>query len=96
MTLPKKLTKRYFISLPAGSVLISGVTDSDAVPKLVTAVKPADERQEQWSQIVQMRVDQRNCYWFPSQAEYIKWWGSLVKNIPERLRSEPDVTNRPV
>jgi len=70
----EKLTKRFFMGLPAGVYLVSGVGGFTPFERDFEAeVSSQETRQAQWQQIKQARVDRCTCMVFESKHAYDEW-----------------------
>jgi hypothetical protein len=74
-----KLTKQFFINLPAGVYLVSNVGDSPRQRSFAEYVVSLSERENQWARIRAARVDQRTCMIFVSEESFRQW---LDHNFP--------------
>jgi hypothetical protein len=77
-----KLTKNYFMALPAGLYLISNCMKSIGEPIFADFVQPRPSRQSQWQAIVAARANGRVCHVFSSKAAFRKW----ISNLTPRFR----------
>ena len=70
-----KLTKEFFMNLPAGVFLASKVAHSPSEPSFAEYVAPLAERENQWRRIRATRADQRLCHVFKDEAAFRECWG---------------------
>ncbi|MFA6015445.1 MAG: hypothetical protein WC742_10295 [Gallionellaceae bacterium] len=70
-----KLSKKYFMSIPAGSFLASncGHSRTESIFAEVVASSTAD-KELQWGRIVKVSADQRQCQIFNTRKEYEAAW----------------------
>jgi hypothetical protein len=65
-----KLRKKYFMTIPAGKYLVSGVGSSPTIRFFMEYVSHLSERNEQWKRIVEASVDQRTCFLYENAENY--------------------------
>jgi hypothetical protein len=80
----KKLTKKFFMGLPAGVFLASNCFTSPQKPMFAQYVVPLEEREKQWKQICKANVDQRNCHTFKDEVAFRKWLAWLGTILSKR------------
>lgn len=68
-----RLTKKFFMSLPEGLYLVSGVGDAPGQPAFGETVSAIMEREAQWQRILNARINNRLCDVFQSSANYMKY-----------------------
>ena len=69
-----KLTKKYFLALPAGVSLASNVFSAHTEPAFAEVVASSvADRARQWSRIVFANANGRNCHVFGTRNEYKTW-----------------------
>jgi hypothetical protein len=65
-----KLSKKYFMTIPTGKYLVSGVGYSPTRRCFMEYVAPLPKRHEQWKRIVEASVDQRSCFSYENAEKY--------------------------
>lgn len=70
---PSKLTRKYFLALPAGTFLASNIwrDGREAFAEYVAAT--TEERDAQWKRIVASGAAQRLCRVFPTESHFLKY-----------------------
>ena len=80
-SLPKyrsaRLSKKVFMSLPAGGFLVSGVFDFASHPVFAEPVAPLQKREAQWVRIKELKVDQQHFTRYPNKAIYAKEYAKI-------------------
>jgi len=76
-----RLTKKFFLSLPARVFIVSNIFDGPAQPTYFKSVSPAPEREKQWKEIVLHKCDQRTCTIFKNQEGAMAYLSALYKRI---------------
>lgn len=69
----ERLSKKFFVSLPAGLYLVSNVALAPGQPIFAKLVVPLETREAQWKRIKEVRVDGQLCSVFQTAADYIKY-----------------------
>jgi hypothetical protein len=81
-----KLTKKFFMSLPAGVYVVSNCYDTlgpgHATPVFNEYVAPQEERKSQWDRIKAAYADQRLCDVYCSAEDYKKVVQSRTTQSP--------------
>jgi hypothetical protein len=80
-TMSGRLTKKFFLSIPEGHYLASGVGQAPGQPDFAETVLPLAEREEQWRRILKARVNGRNCDVFRSPFEHFDFCLSIRSTI---------------
>jgi hypothetical protein len=76
-----RLTKKFFLSLPARVFIMSNIFDGPAQPTYFKPVVPAAEREKQWKEIVLRACDRRICTVFKNKKEAMTYLTALYKRI---------------
>ena len=79
-----RLTKKYFMSLPAKVLLFSNVTNEVAEPIFSEEIAPIEKREEQWQRIVASGAAQRLFHICNTMDEWTSFLFS-VKNKKKYL-----------
>lgn len=69
----ERLSKKFFMSLPAGLYLTSNVGLAPSQPIFAELVEPLEKREAQWKQIKELRVDNQLCGVFQTATDFIKF-----------------------
>jgi len=67
----EKLSKKFFLGLPDGVFLVSNTMLAPGQPMFAQAVKPPNQRADQWQEIVAARVNGRKCMVFKSAKDFM-------------------------
>jgi len=67
-----KLTKKFLMSLPEGSFLVSNVGHAPGQPLFAESVLPMKVRPEQWERIIRVRADQRLCRVYARAKDFLR------------------------
>jgi hypothetical protein len=70
---PVLLTRKFFFSLRTGRFLVSNIGLSMNEPFFGEAVDGPDGREVQWRRIMDLKLAQRKCRVFPSEANVREW-----------------------
>jgi hypothetical protein len=70
---PVLLTRKFFFSLRTGTFLVSNIGLLMHEPFFGETVDGPDGRQVQWQRIVDLKLAQRKCRVFPSEADFQEW-----------------------
>jgi len=81
-----KLTKKYFMSLPEGSFLVSNIVKNSMQPVFAEKVIPLNLRKNQWDRIVEVGAQQRECHIFETEMEFKNWLSELNYNISKNKK----------
>jgi hypothetical protein len=76
-TLSAKLTRKFFMSLPEGAIIVSNIGEGPGQPTCFEAVSSASERNKQWERFVLLGCNNRQCSIFSTEDEAVEFLGSI-------------------
>jgi hypothetical protein len=86
----ERLTRKFFMNLPEGVYLVSGVGYAPGVPVFGETVLPVAEREAQWQRIREARVNGRLCDVFRTQQEHAHF-SAQIRTKPQPQSGQIDL-----
>ena len=68
-----KLTKKFYLQIPAGLYLVSNLGWAPGKPIFEEKVVRQSDRENQWERILKCGADQRLCLIFANKKDHEKW-----------------------